>query len=277
MSISILNRGASGGLKPELSVTAPAGSTIDLLQNGIIVNTWTLDEDKTEHTFVVRIGTYTARATLGGKSKSVAVVIDRVAQFYVEVSWVILSTDFSEKDQAWEETGGTFHYGDGLYVLSSDSKGTIVDGDRRIKQLRIPCKVNKPFVLEFSEYMYSTEDNMMGVMWLQGLDENGAEIFLMQRGDAWGGHKRQSIYRRIKDTVFVDPETLEEYNGKIIEYRLECTGNKIEWFEDGVSVLAVESAVVALDSIAIVMGGYDYANNPMPDMKIAYLQVEENV
>ena len=47
MSISILNRGASGGLKPELTVTAPAGSTIDILQNSIIVDTYTFASSET--------------------------------------------------------------------------------------------------------------------------------------------------------------------------------------------------------------------------------------
>ena len=85
MSISILNRGASGGLKPELTVIAPAGSTIDLLQNGIILDTYTLGASETEHTFVVKVCTYTVRGTLGEQSKSVEVVIDVVGQYAVEV------------------------------------------------------------------------------------------------------------------------------------------------------------------------------------------------
>ena len=85
MSISILNRGASGGLKPELTVAAPSGSTIDLLQNGIIVDTYTLGASETEHTFVVKVGTYTVRGTLGEQNRSVEVVIDAVGQYVCKV------------------------------------------------------------------------------------------------------------------------------------------------------------------------------------------------
>ena len=85
MSISILNRGASGGLKPELTVTAPSGSTLYLLQNGIIVATYTLGVSETEHTFTVRVGTYTVRGMLGTHTKSFEVVIDTVGRFCTEI------------------------------------------------------------------------------------------------------------------------------------------------------------------------------------------------
>lgn len=81
MSISILNRGASGGLKPELTVTAPAGSTIDLLQGGIVVDTYTLSASEMEHTFVVKIGTYAVRVG----TTEIGVEIDRTAQYRVEI------------------------------------------------------------------------------------------------------------------------------------------------------------------------------------------------
>lgn len=85
MSISIFNRGASGGLKPELTVTAPSGSTIDLLQNGIIVDTYTFGVSETEHTFVVKLGTYTVRGTLGMEVKSIEALVDAVAQYSVTI------------------------------------------------------------------------------------------------------------------------------------------------------------------------------------------------
>lgn len=82
MSISILNRGGtSGGLKPELIVTAPSGSTIDLLQNWIIVATYTLGASETEHTFMVKVGAYTVRKILGANTESVDIVIDAVGRY----------------------------------------------------------------------------------------------------------------------------------------------------------------------------------------------------
>lgn len=104
MSISILNRGASGGLKPELTVTAPSGSTIDILQNGIIVDAYTLSASETEHTFIVKVGAYTVRGTLGTQTKSVEVVIDPVGRYAVEISYILWL--YREGDECEDVTGG---------------------------------------------------------------------------------------------------------------------------------------------------------------------------
>lgn len=105
MSISILNRGASGGLKPELTVIAPAGSTIDLLQNGVIVATYTLGSAETEHTFIVKVGTYTVRGTLV-KVQSKEVVIDVVGQYAVEIDYKLWL--YREGDEYEAVTGGWY-------------------------------------------------------------------------------------------------------------------------------------------------------------------------
>jgi len=104
MSISILNRGASGGLKPELTVIAPSGSTIDLLQNGIIVDTYTFGASETEHTFVVKVGTYTVRGTLETYNKSIDVVIDAVGQYEVVIEYKLYL--YREGDECTAVTGG---------------------------------------------------------------------------------------------------------------------------------------------------------------------------
>lgn len=110
MSISILNRGGiSGGLKPELTVTAPSGSTIDLMQNGIIVATYTLGASETEHTFMVKVGTYTVRGTLETQMKSVEVVIDAVGQYAVKIQYnlVIYDNGAFVTPSTYFATGGT--------------------------------------------------------------------------------------------------------------------------------------------------------------------------
>lgn len=104
MSISILNRGASGGMKPELTVIAPAGSTIDIMRNGIIFDAYTLGADETEHTFMVKVGTYTVRATLGTDSSSEEVGVDTVGQYIVEISYNLWL--YREGDECEEVTGG---------------------------------------------------------------------------------------------------------------------------------------------------------------------------
>ena len=85
MSISILNRGASGGLKPEIAVTSLVGSTIDILKNGIIIDTYALGANETEHIFPVRIGTYIVRGTLGDDVRIVTVNVDVVGRYEVEI------------------------------------------------------------------------------------------------------------------------------------------------------------------------------------------------
>ncbi len=118
MSISILNRGASGGLKPELTVTAPSGSTIDLIKNGIIVATYALGANETKHTFVVKIGTYTARGTLGASTKSVDVVIDTIGQYTVKIEYKLWL--YREGDECEEVTGGWEKEGGGDLVKNAD-------------------------------------------------------------------------------------------------------------------------------------------------------------
>lgn len=105
MSISVLNRGGtSGGLKPELTVAAPSGSTIDLLQNGIIVATYTLGANETEHTFVVKVGSYTVRASGEGKADEKSVVVDRVGRYNVSLEYMLWL--YREGDECEDVTGG---------------------------------------------------------------------------------------------------------------------------------------------------------------------------
>lgn len=85
MSISIINKIPSGGLKPELIVQAPAQSTIDIIQNNIIINTYTLGASETTHTFVVKLGTYTVQRTLDTTTTSTEVIVDTVKQYTVNL------------------------------------------------------------------------------------------------------------------------------------------------------------------------------------------------
>jgi hypothetical protein len=123
MSISILNRGASGasgGLKPEIIVTAPVGSTIDLLQGGIVIDTYTLSTSETEHIFFVNKGAYTVRGMRDTTSKSVDVVVDEVAQYNVQIAYKLWL--YHAGDECEEVTGGWAFtdYGNGSLVKNSD-------------------------------------------------------------------------------------------------------------------------------------------------------------
>lgn len=128
MSCLVVNRGGAFiGLKPELTVAAPAGSTIDLLQNGIVVATYTLKASETEHTFAVKIGTYTVRGTLGSKTDSVDAVIDTVGQYAVKLEYVLWL--YHEGDECEEVTGGWEFTNGGGGSLTKNSDHMILSHD----------------------------------------------------------------------------------------------------------------------------------------------------
>ena len=105
MSISILNRGgASGGLKPELTVISSAGDIIDIMQNGIIVYTYIIGANETQHTFVVKLGTYTVKGTRAGATATTSVVIDAVTQYSVTLKYIKYL--YKEGDLCTAVTGG---------------------------------------------------------------------------------------------------------------------------------------------------------------------------
>ncbi|MBO7294469.1 MAG: hypothetical protein J6U65_03540 [Bacteroidaceae bacterium] len=137
MSISILNRGASGGLKPELTVAAPSGSTIDILQNGIVVSTYTLGADETEHTFVVKVGTYTVRGTRGDKVQSKEMVIDTVGQYSVTIDYKLWL--YREGDLCEDVTGGWACEEVGYY---DHAVSTVVGGSLNNDHILIDPNVN---------------------------------------------------------------------------------------------------------------------------------------
>lgn len=75
-------------LTPEIIVTAPEGSTLDLIQNGVVLQSYTLSGTETQHTFIVNdIGTYTVIGTLGSKSDSEDVLIETVGQYKVDIDY----------------------------------------------------------------------------------------------------------------------------------------------------------------------------------------------
>lgn len=201
MSISILNRGASGGLKPELIVTAPAGSTIDLLQGGIIIDTYTLGLSETAHVFVVKMGSYTVTGTLGTDTNSVDVIVDSVKQYGVIIGyWYGMTTTFPSADSSWVIEGGTFSYSTnftypGLYQASATKIGTIMDA---VNSSDYTKRVTMPICLnEFTGYLktnlYSSSTNRMGGIIIAFLDENKVERLRVNHTDDWSGSYGQAL------------------------------------------------------------------------------------
>lgn len=88
MIINPISKGGKG-LLPEIIVTAPSGSTLDLMQGGVVLQTYTLSSTETQHTFIVKnTGTYTVRGTSGSDTASVEVVVDVVGIYNISIRFV---------------------------------------------------------------------------------------------------------------------------------------------------------------------------------------------
>jgi hypothetical protein len=107
MIINPISLGCNG-LLPEIIVTAPSGSTLDLMQGSVVLQTCTLGSSETQHTFTVKkTGTYTVRGTNGSNTASVEVSVDEIGQYYVEMTidkgklWL-----YKDGDECEDVTGG---------------------------------------------------------------------------------------------------------------------------------------------------------------------------
>lgn len=89
---------------PNGSVFLAASDPVPVGGDKQIVDTYTLGENETEHTFTVDLGTYTVTGTLGEKSKSVDVVIDTVGQYSVQIDYKLWL--YREGDECEDVTGG---------------------------------------------------------------------------------------------------------------------------------------------------------------------------
>lgn len=106
---------ASGGLKPQIVVTAPTGSTVTCTTPGGIViqgieisGTWAFAN-------LPGLGTYTINASLGTQSKTKSVIVDRVGVFEVEIIYRLYLYNLG--DECTDVTGGWLY---GNYVHAQD-------------------------------------------------------------------------------------------------------------------------------------------------------------
>lgn len=91
---------SSGGLVPQIIVTAPQGSTIT-----VDFDSYTLTGEETEHTFVVETGMHQIRGDFpNGKSKTEMVQVDKIAQFRIELDYRVWL--YRNGDECTDVTGG---------------------------------------------------------------------------------------------------------------------------------------------------------------------------
>ena len=103
---SLTALGGGGGLKPEIIVTAKAGALLNLSykDSSIILQSYQLGAEETQHTFVVNVSdtAYVVEDTTNGKS--VEVLVDAIAQYNVQISYLLYL--YNEGDQCSDVTGG---------------------------------------------------------------------------------------------------------------------------------------------------------------------------
>lgn len=121
MIINPISKGGNG-LLPEIIVTAPSGSTLDLMQGSVVLQTYTLSSTETQHTFTVKnTGTYTVRGTSGSDTASVEVVVDVVGRYSCTISYFNGLKLYWLGDECEDVTGGWEHTGTGSLTKNSDN------------------------------------------------------------------------------------------------------------------------------------------------------------
>lgn len=105
--------GGAGGLKPEIIVTAEAGSTLTCG-----AQTYTLGASETTHTFTVALGTYIVTATKGSDSATETVLVDMVAQYAVELEYItdvtVTTSGVGDNTYCYARINGTKRSGGGF-------------------------------------------------------------------------------------------------------------------------------------------------------------------
>lgn len=109
MILNPISKGGNG-LLPEIIVTAPSGTILDLIQNGVILQTYTLGSEEAKYTFVVKnIGTYTIRGTNGNNIKNIDIVIDTIGRYECTIQYKVYL--YNNGDQCEDVTGGWLGFG----------------------------------------------------------------------------------------------------------------------------------------------------------------------
>lgn len=110
MIINPISKGGKG-LLPEIIVTAPSGSTLDLMQGSVVLQTYTLSSTETQHTFTVKnTGTYTVRGTSGSDTASVEVVVDVIGRYECTIAYSSILYLYNLGDECEDVTGGWNFY-----------------------------------------------------------------------------------------------------------------------------------------------------------------------
>lgn len=108
-----------GGLKPEIHVTAKAGALLNLhyRDSSIILQSYQLGAEETQHTFVVSVSETAYVVEDVTNSASVEVLVDVVAQYSVDITHILWL--YKDGDECEDVTGGYLSGADVQTVIST--------------------------------------------------------------------------------------------------------------------------------------------------------------
>lgn len=248
--------GTKGGLVPLIVVTAPTGSvvTCDSVQGTEVSGTWT---------FHVAIGTHTIVATLGTKTKTETVNVDKVGLFSLTIQYITeIYTDFATKDPAWVETKSrVFQY--------SSTNGLVVPEDIHIYDsdeyawLEIngqDMDLSNAWSFEFQTYMYTSVDSRIGALGIVLKDSNDSDIFIYSRSDGWRLTKGQAVDMAVNNTNIYSVGQTTSLNGATVKYKVEYANGTLKLYvDDALSTTRQMSVSGIVKKIRI--GAYNYRSS----------------
>lgn len=212
-------------------------------------------------------GTWTVTATDGTQTATREILVDVATEYDLKMFYGIY-TDFSAKEADWTEEGGTFNYGDGLYVTDAATKPIIASGDLRFQYLTIPFSANT-FDIEFSTIVSSAYSNAWGGVEVYLKTADNSTVVRYQRFGDDAANTQQLQFIVNGGVVF--SQTGLSWNGVSVEEKIAFDGSTIKYFENGVEKY---SGAVSLGEIAKIQIGFWAHKNTsyvMPAMKVEYL------
>ena len=196
-----------GGLKPEIRVTAKAGALLNLhyKDSSIILQSYQLGAEETQHTFVVDVSETVYVVEDATNGKSVEVLVDAVAVFNVEIVYKL--EILSANDLHEDITGGyTYTSGWGLSFASDGSLYVTRNGSWGTNPT-----TNKSFDLsKYSKMHYKTRTDKDGQRPDGGYWNAVINIYdkslqnSIQLASFWGTTWVESVVELPKDISFIN-------------------------------------------------------------------------
>ena len=215
-------------------------------------------------------GMWTITATNGTRTKTRDVLIEAIGLYEIEMVFAMY-TDFASKDSDWTETGGSFNYGNGIYVSAGGAKGTITIGSDLVKTLEIPVSMQNDYFVEYSDILSSTNKNQMGSCSVRLVNDGGTEVYAVSRLDGWADFN----YNTIGSTGGEVVTKSSTHYGSSVTHRIEYSNGVFSYYLNGTLKNTLIKDGGEIVAIRIYFTGAVSSSYPQAGLKISYLDVAE--